>query len=296
MAVRFVEVGRVTDMERDQGDQRPRIGLALSSGGARGFAHVGVIKALNEAGLNIVNVAGSSMGSIMAAGYAVRGDVEELERWVLEFRARDHTRRGLLGLPIMDAERITSFLDTLFNGARFSDCALPLAIVATDLQRREATTLTAGPVALATYASMAMPFLHRPVPWEGRLLAEGSLSCVLPLAQARVAEAHLVVGSMASREWRRFDGVMTGLSGSVGRATRGWQRHYVDFFRARGLPAPLVDESTPPAPPEPPAVIVTPQLDCIGPLDFGKVRDAIAAGEQAALAKLGEIKALLGLG
>ena len=147
-----------------------------------------MIKALHQAGLNVVGVAGSSMGSIMAAGYAIRGDIEELERWVLAFRARDHARRGL---PIMDAERITDFFDTILGGARFADCALPLAIVATDLERGEPATLTAGPLALAAYASMAMPFLHRPVRWEGRLLAEGSLSCVLPLTQAREGVAYL---------------------------------------------------------------------------------------------------------
>ena len=101
----------------------PRIGLALSSGGARGFAHVGVIKALQEAGFSIVNVAGSSMGSIVAAGYAVRGDVAELERRVLDFRARDYSRRFL---PIMDPLRLTAFLDEILEGATFADCAVPL--------------------------------------------------------------------------------------------------------------------------------------------------------------------------
>src|SRR5215216_5335747 len=95
-----------------------RIGLALSSGGARGFAHVGVIKALREAGFTIAGVAGSSMGSIMAAGYAIRGDVAELERRVLNFRARDHMRRML---PVMDPARITAFLDDILDGAHFAD-------------------------------------------------------------------------------------------------------------------------------------------------------------------------------
>ncbi len=157
----------------------PRVGLALSSGGARGFAHVGVIKALLEAGFSIANVAGSSMGSIVAAGYAVRGDVAELERWVLDFRARDYSRRFL---PILDPLRLTAFLDNLLEGATFADCAVPLRIVATDLGMRAAATLEEGSVALAAFASSAMPFVHRPVTWDGRLLADGSLSCMLPTA------------------------------------------------------------------------------------------------------------------
>jgi len=276
-------------MDRERTGRAPRIGLALSSGGARGFAHVGVIKALHQAGLNVVGVAGSSMGSIMAAGYAIRGDIEELERWVLAFRARDHARRGL---PIMDAERITDFFDTILGGARFADCALPLAIVATDLERGEPATLTAGPLALAAYASMAMPFLHRPVRWEGRLLAEGSLSCVLPLAQARQvrdATVDLVIGSMVGQEWGRLDDALAGLSRTAGRITRGWRRQYADFFRARNLH--LVADIAEPAPP---TIVVAPDLARVGVFDFAKAKEAIAAGERAALAKLGEIKALLG--
>lgn len=266
-------------------NDQPRIGLALSSGGARGFAHIGVIKALQEAGLQVASVAGSSMGSIMAAGYAVRADIAELERWALEFRARDHSRLGF-GLPIMDAERITGFLDDLFNGARFTDCAVPLAVVATDLRSREATTIRSGPVALATYASMAMPFLHRPVQWNGYLLAEGSLSCILPTAQADQPGIDLVIGSMVSREWSRLDGVMTGFAHTVGRVTRGWHRQYAEFMRGHS-PQVAAD------PPLARTILIAPQLDKIGSLDFSKVREAIAAGERAVAARLDEIKALL---
>jgi len=179
-----------------------RIGVALSSGGARGFAHVGVLKALLEAGLDVVRVAGSSMGSIMAAGYAVRGDIAELEQRVLAFRARDHTRRGL---PIMNPARITAFLDDVLGSASFTDCVVPLAIVATDLERRTTTTLTDGPVALATFASMAMPFVHRPVPWEG-------------LAGRRLAEL-CAAAAPGAGDWGRSG---DRLAGQQGAATHQW--------------------------------------------------------------------------
>lgn len=264
--------------------------MALSSGGARGFAHVGVLKALRGAGLQVATVVGSSMGGIMAAGYAVRGDIAELEGWVLDFRAREHMRRVL---PVMDSERITTFLDRVLDGARFADCAVPLAIVATDLERREPATLTDGPVALAIAASMAMPFLHRPVSWQGRRLAEAALSCPLPVAQARAPGIELVIGSMVSQGRPRFEKTMGNLSGTVGRVLTGWQRQYVDFFRARDLPVPGGDLLPDPAPP---VLVVTPELGRIGALDFHKVREAIAAGERAVAARLDEIRAALGLG
>ena len=279
---------------------RLRVAVALSSGGARGFAHVGVLRALQRADVEIVHVAGSSIGAIMAAGYALRGDVDELERRVLDWRPRDHSRRGLLGLPIMESGRITSFFDASAAGARFSDCAVSLSVVATDLRRREPATLTAGPLALAVYASMAMPYLHRPVAWDHRLLAEGALSCVLPLAQARHAPhettepVDLVIGSMVANEARRLQVMMTGLAHSVGRAAPGWQRHYAAYFRGRPLMTTLIDHSTLPAPP--PTIIVTPEVGGVGPLDFRKGPGIIAAGERAATAALDELRDSLGLG
>ena len=268
----------------------PRIGLALSSGGARGFAHVGVIKALREAGFSVVDVAGSSIGGIIAAGYAVRGDVCELERWVLDFRARDYSRRAL---PIMDPPRLTAFLDEILGGASFADCAVPLRIVATDLRARAATTIDEGSVALAAFASSAMPFLHRPVPWDDRLLADGSLSCVLPLAQASAPEVDLVIGSLVSRRLPALHGFATGLARTAGGAIRGWSRPYIDYFcdRTRQLPWPTGVTVAPV-----PTLVLNPELRGIGPLDFGRMREAIRAGEEATLMRLDEVRALLSRG
>lgn len=266
----------------------PRIGLALSSGGARGFAHVGVVKALRAAGFQIAAVAGSSMGGIMAAGYAIRADVAELERRVLDFRPRDYARRWLL--PIMDPARLIDFLDDILGGASFADCAVPLAIVATDLERRAAATLREGPVALAAFASSAMPFLHRPVSWEGRLLADGSLSCVLPLPQAQAAGVDLVIGSLVSRPLAPLNTLTRSLARSAGGLMRGWGRPYADFFRSR---APQLPWHAPPADEAQPAIILTPHLQRVGPLDFARVREAIVAGEAAVAARLEEIGAAL---
>lgn len=277
-------------MERDDtSDATIRIGLALSSGGARGFAHVGVIKALREAGFTITNIAGSSMGSIMAAGYAIRADAAELERRVLDFRARDHMRRLL---PVMDAARLTDFLDDILGGAQFADCAVPLAIVATDLKRRLPTTLTEGPVALAAFASSAFPFVHRPVAWGERLLADGSLSCVLPTTQARNEGVDLVIGSLVSRPLAGLHEVVGGMARNVGGMLRGWRRAYAEFFRDHLSQLAWLDADHDAAD-APPTLILTPHLDQIGPLDFTRVREAIAAGEEAVWARLDDIRALL---
>lgn len=266
------------------GRRAPRIALALSSGGARGFAHVGVIKGLREAGFTIAGVVGSSMGSIVAAGYALHGDIAELERRVLDFRARDHMRRYL---PVMDPDRITAFFDDLASGARFADCRIPLTVVATDLEARMPASLTEGPVPLAMFASMATPFFHRPVRWQGHLLADGALSCVLPMSQAWRPDVDLVIGSMVSQEWPRLNELLATCSRRLGHAARGWQRAYVDFF-ARRLPSP---PSQPP--PRAPALVLAPDLADVGSVDFRKAKEAIAAGERAVNARLDDLRALL---
>ena len=280
-------VARVSACPDDTEPAPSRIGLALSSGGARGFAHVGVIKGLRAAGYSIATVAGSSMGAIVGAGYAAQADVTALEQWVLDFRARDYSRHLL---PIMDPARLTAFLQDALGEVSFADCAVPLRIVATDLRARAATTLDEGSVALAAFASSAMPFLHRPVPWGERLLADGSLSCVLPLPQATDDSVDLVIGSLVSRKLPALNGVASGLARAAGGAVRGWSRPYIEFFRERApqLPWPAV-----PSQPAPPALILSPRLERLGPLDFGRVREAITAGEEAVAARLGEIQALL---
>jgi predicted acylesterase/phospholipase RssA len=266
------------------GISRPlRVGLALSSGGARGFAHVGVIKGLRAAGCTITAIAGSSIGAIVAAGYAIHADADALERWVLDFRARDHARGRV---PIMDPVRLTAFLDRTFGGAEFADCAVPLRIVATDLVARVAVTLDSGPLATAAFASSTLPFLHRPIVWGERLLADGALSCVLPLAQAAVPGVDLIVGSLVSRPRAALNGLSGGLARTAGSVVRGWGRPYVEFFRARAPQPPWPGAI--PASPALPTLILTPRLDRLGALDFARMREAIAAGEAAVAAVLGE--------
>ncbi len=260
-----------------------RVGLALSSGGARGFAHVGVIKGLHAAGCTITAVAGSSIGAIVAAGYALHADADALERWVLDFRARDYARHRV---PIMDPARLTTFLDRTFGGAAFADCVVPLQIVATDLIARVAVTLDSGPLAAAAFASATLPFFHRPVVWGERLLADGSLSCVLPLTQATVPGIDLVVGSLVSRPRPTLNGVTGGLARTVGGVVRGWGRPYVEFFRARA-PQPSWLGAVP-ASASPPSLILRPRLDRLGALDFAQMREAITAGEAAVAAGLRE--------
>jgi predicted acylesterase/phospholipase RssA len=107
------------------------------------------------------------------------------------------------------------------------------------------------------------------------------------MSQAWRPDVDLVIGSMVSQEWPRINDMLATCSRRLGRAARGWQRAYVDFF-ARRLPA-----IPAPPPPQPPTLVLAPDLADVGSVDFRKAKEAIAAGERAVAARLDDLRALL---
>jgi NTE family protein len=175
----------------------PRIGLALSGGGARGLAHVPVLEALDEIGLRPSVVAGTSIGAIMGAGYAsgmTGRDIrdyalglfanrsEVLSRlWSLRPRSmRDLLAEGTFGIGQADAQRtLDSFLPP--GIARdFAGLTLPLRVVATDFYGWKEAVFSDGPLFPALAASIALPVIFRPVTIEGRVMVDGGITNPLP--------------------------------------------------------------------------------------------------------------------
>ncbi len=181
-------------MARKKGNSKPKIGLALGGGIARGLAHIGVLQALAELDIDVAIVAGTSSGSIVgalfAAGYPPEG-IEQVARGTT-WRDLGHLvvpRRSLLG-----ADRLEKRLDTLLRGRVFSDLRLPFAAVCTDLLRAEKAVLSSGAVSLAVRASCSMPGIFPPVEWEDRLLVDGGTVENVPVQTARDMGADYVIG------------------------------------------------------------------------------------------------------
>ena len=260
-----------------------RVGVALSSGGACGAAHLGVLRTLQRAGLTIDLVAGSSIGAIVAAGYALNGDLAEVERHVLGFRAGSHRQRFL---PLMDRERILAHFEEITGGAHFDDCAVALAIVTTDLRRGLPVTLRAGSVARAAFASMAIPIVHRAVWWEGRPLAEGALSCVLPLRQAARPDLDLVIGSLVRETRPGLADRLAHVSLGAVRAACQWRRRGADRL---DRPARLAADAAPAWAAATPTFVIEHHFTDIGVFDFHRAGEAMAAGERATVAALDQI-------
>ncbi|WP_173922505.1 patatin-like phospholipase family protein [Agromyces sp. Marseille-P2726] len=175
--------------------QPTRVALALGSGGARGYAHIGVIQVLEERGYEIVSVAGSSMGAAVGGLYAA-GALPEYTDWVRTLTQRDVLR--LLDPRIrapgaIQAEKIMQRVSELLGGARIEDLPIAYTAVATDLIAHREVWFQNGPVDVAIRASIALPSFITPVMLNGRLLADGGLLNPVPLAPTSAARADLTI-------------------------------------------------------------------------------------------------------
>ena len=174
---------------------RTRVALALGSGGARGYAHIGVIEVLEERGYDIVTVAGSSMGALVGGLHAA-GQLEAYAQWVLGLSQRD-VLRLLDPSPsapgVIRAEKIMAKVRELLAGRLIEDLPIPFTAVATDLLARKEVWFQEGPVDVAVSASIAMPSIITPVMLNGRLLADGGIMNPVPIAATVATRADVTV-------------------------------------------------------------------------------------------------------
>lgn len=176
-------------------DQRLRIGLALSGGVARGIAHVGVLRALTENEIPINCIAGTSAGSLVGAALAAGMPVSEIETIGRSLRWRDLGRMTMSRLGIQSNERLEQYVRQRLPVTRFEDLSMPLAIVTTELQTGEPVVMRDhGDIPFAIRASCAIPGWYIPVIDEqGRQLVDGGLVANIPSAAARALGADLVI-------------------------------------------------------------------------------------------------------
>lgn len=174
--------------------ERPRLGLALGGGFARGIAHIGVLKVLEENGLRPDYLAGTSVGSIIAGGYASGASVEELARIARRVRWKDFARWTVSRMGLASNERMEIFIRRYFRALRFEDLRIPLAVVATDLIHGKAVVFISGELGTALRASCAYPGLFLPVAYNGSLLVDGGLVWAVPTKPVADLGADIVVG------------------------------------------------------------------------------------------------------
>ncbi len=172
----------------------PRIGLALGGGSARGWAHIGVIRALADAGFEPDIVCGTSIGALVGAAY-VGGELDRLEAWVRSLRLQTVVSflDFSLGGGLIKGEKLIGFFRSHFVDRDISQLARPFGAVATDLRRGREVWLREGRVSDAVRASIALPGLFTPVQLDGRWLVDGGLVNPVPVSLCRAMGADLVI-------------------------------------------------------------------------------------------------------
>ncbi|MGU3497565.1 patatin-like phospholipase family protein [Mycobacterium sp. C31M] len=172
-----------------------RIALALGSGGARGYAHIGVINELSERGHQIVGVAGSSMGALVGGLHAA-GKLDEFAHW-----AGSLTQRAVLRLldpsltspGVLRAEKILDAVRDILGDVTIESLPIPYTSVATDLLTGKSVWLQHGPLVDAIRASIAIPGIFTPHVLDGRLLADGGILDPLPMAPLSAVNADITI-------------------------------------------------------------------------------------------------------
>jgi NTE family protein len=185
---------------------RPTIGLALGGGFARGLAHIGVLKVLEQEGIPIDFVAGTSVGSVIGAAYCSGISAKELEEIAALVRFRDFARWTISRYGLASSDRMANFLRKMLKCSAFEELKIPLAVAATDFVSGEPVVFREGPLVDALRASCAYPGMFQPVNVGGRLMVDGMLAHAVPAVPLRDMGAERVVAVYLSAHWVNLAG------------------------------------------------------------------------------------------
>src|SRR6476646_2566247 len=255
----------------------PTLGLALSGGAARGIAHVGVLRALQENQIPINYVAGTSAGSLVGGAFASGMSIDEIEALGRGLRWRDIGRVTMSRLGVQSNDRLEQFVRDRLPVSRFEDLPAPFAAVATDLKTGAAVIMRdTGDVAFAIRASCAIPGWYVPVTdSDGRQLVDGGLVAVVPASVARSLGADLVIAVDVNFEGATFLGPSHSLIGVVLQSMLVVQKTASHYQIASS------------------DFVIRPRVGHIRWDEMGRAEELIAAGYKAGLESIPAIRALI---
>ena len=290
--------------------RKPRIGIALGSGSARGWAHIGAIRALEERGIQPDVICGTSIGALVGAAYA-GGELDGLERWVTGLawttvvRLMDLTWKG----GLIRGQRLFNLFRSTFRAKEISELPVPFGAVATELSSGREIWLREGNLLDAVRASSAMPGLFTPVLRNGRVLVDGGLVNPVPVSMCRALGADLVIavdlswGKLGPYRDRGKDRQVAPreVPGWVGKLRSGWLQKQSQGAAEEAIRVPSIFEVFTTAldivemkiarsrlAGEPADVLITPLLPDFATMDFHRAKEAIPEG-RAAVERMGPL-------
>jgi NTE family protein len=253
--------------------RRPRVGIALSGGFARGIAHIGVLRVLEHHHIPIDCLAGTSVGALIAAAYASGTSLDEMERQANFTRFTDFGRWKLSRLGLATNEKLDAFLARFTTCTTFEELKIPLAVSSTDLGAGKTNYFTHGDLRVAIRASCAYPGLFLPVEVEGHMLVDGFVTDPLPVEGVKLLGADVVIGVYLS----------AGTESSKPKSV----------FEVIGRAFNIVQQANEPKWRRMANVVIEPAVSGIHWDEFSKTPEMVAAGESATRYALPAIRAAL---
>lgn len=253
---------------------RKKIGLALGAGGAKGLANIGVLQVLLEANIPIDMLSGSSMGSVVAASYAAGADPYMLGKLACNLNNTFYVDVAVPRMGLIKGDRVMELIHLLSHGKSFDQLKIPLAVVATDIERGEKVVFNTGNVAQAVRASVSIPGIFNPVNDGDRLLVDGAVLERVPLLELTKMGADFTIG-VDVKSWP-----------STRQKVNNIYEVIVQFIeilenQAGGKYLEQAD------------LLICPNTSNIGILDFVKAEECIEIGRQAALEVVDDLKVKL---
>lgn len=260
--------------------QRPRIALVLGGGGARGLAHIGVLKVFDEEKIPVDMIVGTSVGALVGALYAAGEPVSRIETMGQSVdwnNLADVKGSSLVKLIIkeqlLSAEKLEHYLNDKIGPKRFSDLSIPFACVATDLMSGERLIMRDGEVALAARASATIPGIFAPVEYRHRFLVDGGIYDNLPTDVAKLLGADIViaVAVQADISKHNVDNVFMTLTQAI-------------YIQGRVLDEGRMKDAD---------ILIRPQVGDVSAVDLGRSEECIDAGIAAARQSMSALKLML---
>lgn len=251
---------------------RPKVGIALGGGFARGIAHIGVLHALEEQGIPIDYISGTSAGALAGIAYASGLPFEEVVKraTALRFGVFGQWRFSWLGLA--SNQRLEAYPKRYLNVSTFAELRIPVTIAATDLITGEPVYFNEGPLGPPLRASCAYPGLFQPVQYQGRTLVDGFVGATVPVEGVVKMGADVIIAVFLDAEAMVKP---TNFTDVIGRSFTIIQRHADLAWRTRA------------------DVVIEPRVREFAWDDFGKTPELVTAGEEAAMAAMPRLRTVV---
>lgn len=254
-------------------EKRPKIGLALGAGSARGIAHMGVLRVLERYKVPIDCIAGCSIGAMIGGLYASGMKVDFMVRFASELQSRSWVDLGLPRRGLIAGNKVETMLRLLTREKNIEELAIPFAAVATDIERGEAVEIRSGPLYQAIRASISIPVVFRPYKMGGRLLVDGGVVDRVPVTLAKKMGADIVIAVDVNKfvTHQRVENIFDIMLQTL------------DIMERKILNTTVLDTD----------ILIRPRVGHISPNQFHRVEELVTEGEKAAEAAISKISWVL---